>query len=247
MKEGTEGQGSNQISSTDSAPAQLEGGGPRGNGPKRSRQARRGEKQKLKESELEDQLKLSGSLVSNLERKVIELENSNKILRRGSFSGPVDSGEGGGGNSLKDEAGENCNFINKGNPHLGFDQSTLRPNLPRSAMGYELHNIRESIRNVELEQLKSRIHVKNIEIHILNKKQANTVPAQCGPTNNSASMQPTGSNHAQTPLNNSTSTQFTEHNQAQMPFRSHQPVNYPYNIPNMQPHLNHTYNPSHDM
>ena len=241
VKEGTERQGSNQISSTDSAPAQLEGGGPRGNGPKPSRQAKRGEKQKLKESELEEQLKLSRSLVSNLERKVIELENSNKILRRGSFSSIVDSG----GNMLKDETGENCNFINKGNPHLGFDQSALRPNLPRSTMEHELHNIRESIRNVELEQLKSRI--QNIELHILNQKQANTVPAQCGPINNSASMQPIGSNHVQIPLNNSTSAQFTEHSQAQMPFRSHQPVNYSYNIPNMQPHLNHTYNPSHDM
>ena len=58
---------------------------------------------------------------------------------------------------LKDETGENCNFINKGNPHLGFDQSTLRPNLPRSTMEHEQHNIRESIRNVELEQLKSGV------------------------------------------------------------------------------------------
>ena len=40
-------------------------------------------KKQLKESEQEEQLKMSRSLISNLEKKVLELENSNKILRGG--------------------------------------------------------------------------------------------------------------------------------------------------------------------
>ena len=91
MKERTEGQGSNQIPLIDSAQAQLEEGGSKRNGPKPRRQHRKDEKQNLKDSEQEEQLKFTRCFISTLERKVIELENSNKILRMGSLSRSLDS------------------------------------------------------------------------------------------------------------------------------------------------------------
>ena len=48
----------------------------------KQRQHRKIEKPKLKDSEQEEQLKLACSLISNLERKVGELENTNRILNQ---------------------------------------------------------------------------------------------------------------------------------------------------------------------
>ena len=51
------------------------------NGKQTSKQNKRTEKSKLKEGDQEEQLKLARSLISNLERKVGELENTIGILR----------------------------------------------------------------------------------------------------------------------------------------------------------------------
>ena len=48
---------------------------------KDTKQPRRGSKQRLKENEQEQQLTLARSVISNFERKVSELDNSNKILK----------------------------------------------------------------------------------------------------------------------------------------------------------------------
>ena len=48
---------------------------------------KKGDKQKLKYSDQEKQLKLARSLISNMERKINDLENSNRILRRGALLG----------------------------------------------------------------------------------------------------------------------------------------------------------------
>ena len=45
------------------------------------------DKSKLKEEEHEEQLNLARSLISNLERKVRELQNTNQILRQGLITG----------------------------------------------------------------------------------------------------------------------------------------------------------------
>ena len=75
----------------DSAGAHLEEGGSKGNGPKPRRQPRKDEKQNLKDSEQEEQLKFARCLISNLEGKVIELEISITILRMGSLLRSLDS------------------------------------------------------------------------------------------------------------------------------------------------------------
>ena len=62
--------------------ADLQGGANRKAGKQNSKQTKKTEKSKLKEDEQEEQLKLARSLISNLERKVGELENSNRILRQ---------------------------------------------------------------------------------------------------------------------------------------------------------------------
>ena len=50
--------------------------------PKGTKQPRRGSKQKVKENEMEEQLTLARSLISNLERKKGELESSITIMKR---------------------------------------------------------------------------------------------------------------------------------------------------------------------
>ena len=62
--------------------ADLQGGANRKASKQNSKQTKKTEKSKLKEDEQEEQLKLACSLISNLERKVGELENSNQILRQ---------------------------------------------------------------------------------------------------------------------------------------------------------------------
>ena len=77
----------NKIKNTD-----LPQNGEKGTGksvPKPNKQSKKGDKSKLKEIEREEQLKLARSLINNLERKVNELENSNRILRRDYFMGGI--------------------------------------------------------------------------------------------------------------------------------------------------------------
>ena len=52
-----------------------------------SKQNKRVDKSKLKEEEHEEQLNPARSLISNLERKVGELQNTNQILRQGLITG----------------------------------------------------------------------------------------------------------------------------------------------------------------
>ena len=62
--------------------ADLQGGANRKVSKQNSKQSKKTEKSKLKEDKQEEQLKLARSLISNLEQKVGELENSNRILRQ---------------------------------------------------------------------------------------------------------------------------------------------------------------------
>ena len=49
---------------------------------KQNRQQKKEGKQKIKESEQEEQLKLAKSVINSLERKLDELENSNKLMKQ---------------------------------------------------------------------------------------------------------------------------------------------------------------------
>ena len=91
------GRGSNLPTSMDPAVSQPAEDGAKRNGSRSNRQSKKGEKQKLKDCEQEEQLKLARSLIGNLERKIIELENSNKILRREVLSSSLDMGGVGNG------------------------------------------------------------------------------------------------------------------------------------------------------
>ena len=67
----------------DPAVSQSAEDGAKRNGSRSNRQSKKGEQQKLKDCEQEEQLKLARSLIGNLERKIIELENSNKKVQVG--------------------------------------------------------------------------------------------------------------------------------------------------------------------
>ncbi|MEW8546326.1 MAG: hypothetical protein AB2693_22645 [Candidatus Thiodiazotropha sp.] len=174
VQEVGEAEGLENISATNRVPVQTEEGGVKNYGSKQNKQSRKGEKHKLKDSEQEEQLKLARSLIGNLERKVIELENSNKILRREALAGSTDLGV----NGIKDNVGDFTHPSNKGSAHIEHDSCKVHATHPQSVMERDLQNIRESIRNVELEQLRSRVH--NIELHILNQSRLNDVPPRGG-------------------------------------------------------------------
>ena len=104
---------------------------------------------------------MSRSLISNLERKVIELENSNKILRREVLSIPSELG---GNHDINVKHGETSNFPQNVSSDSRHEQGDVQPTPSVSALERELQGVRESVRSIELEQLKSRI--QNIELQV---------------------------------------------------------------------------------
>ena len=128
--------------------------------PKSNKQSKKVDKSNLKENEQEEQLKLAKSLINNLERKVNELENSNRILRREVLLG---------GNEVSDPPSNNAG-------HASVTQDTLNhfPHPPRSVIEQEVSNLRENIRNIEMEQLKTRI--QHIELCLMSQKLSPGMP-----------------------------------------------------------------------
>ena len=128
--------------------------------PKSNKQSKKVDKSNLKENEQEEQLKLAKSLINNLERKVNELENSNRILRREVLLG---------GNEVSDPPSNNAG-------HASMTQDTLNhfPHPPRSVIEQEVLNLRENIRNIEMEQLKTRI--QHIEMCLMSQKLSPGMP-----------------------------------------------------------------------
>ena len=157
---------------------QGRGGGAKRNGVKQNKQSKSGEKRQLKESEQEEQLKMSRSLISNLERKVIELENSNKILRREVLSIPSELG---GNHDINVKPRETSNFPQNVFSDRRHEQGAVQPTPSVSALERELQGVRESVLSMELEQLKSRI--QNIEVQVLSHRLAMDVSARGGRTN----------------------------------------------------------------
>ena len=116
---------------------------------------KKGDKQKLKTSEQEEQLKLARSMISNLERKINDLENSNRILRREVLST--------NDNNTRDEN------IQPSVPQTGSSFINQVPYVPLNPTSeQEFRNLRDNLRNVELEQLKLRI--QNMELSLLHQR-----------------------------------------------------------------------------
>ena len=113
-----------------------------------SKQTKKIDKSKFKD-EQDEQLKLARSLISNLERKVGELENTNRILRQdlntnlSTIKTQIDQ-------PLPGFPRDNNNTGNPSN--IGIPQ--MRPEI-------DLRDIKENLRSIELEQIRARI--QNIE------------------------------------------------------------------------------------
>ena len=122
---------------------------------------KKGDKQKLKYSEQEEQLKLARSMISNMERKINDLENSNRILRRDALLGNH--------KKVGDE-------VNDSTTQEGSALRSLMPDMPpHSHLEQELRFFRENLRNVELEQLKMKF--QNTEMLLLQcQKQLSNLP-----------------------------------------------------------------------
>ena len=132
--------------------------------PKPNKQSKKGDKSKLKEIEQEEQLKLARSLINNLERKVNELENSNRILRRDVLYG---------GNQMHSNQGEPNEALNQIPIPLGTCNHSPIP--PQSVMEQDFKKFKENIRSKELEQLKTRNAIQSIEI-LIHQKHSSGVP-----------------------------------------------------------------------
>ena len=209
--------------SLDLAPTQTGegGGGQNGMGLSKISNQKGVKKKQLKESEQEEQLKMSRSLISNLERKVLELENSNKILRGEVLSIPSELG---GNHDINVKHGETSNFPQNVFSDRRHEQGAVQPTPSVSALERELQGVCESVRSKELEQLKSRI--QNIELQVLSQRLAVDVSARGGPTN-AQWVHPQGPGQAYAP------SLFLYH------------TNVPYQIPGVPPFSKQPYVPSH--
>ena len=103
-------------------------------------------KHKLKETEMEEQLKLARSLINNVERKLGEVQNSNKILK------------------------QEINLIKTGAAESGVAQPMATPEVhaipaeplkerPSEVDDSQFMHLRDQVRNLELEMVKHRLLV----------------------------------------------------------------------------------------
>lgn len=174
--EGTELQGRSRASKSDAK--------------SNTKQSKRVNKQKIKGGELEEQLTLAKSVISNLERKNGELENTNKILKMQINS--LDLHAANKSPSNLSQAVSWCD-LNKVDPNLqpnptcsheqAKQQSSFHtPNLlpPENSQSgsnvQSLNLIKDQLHNLEVEMVRSRLH--NIE---LNLQQQRMQPFQCIP------------------------------------------------------------------
>ena len=111
------------------------------NGKQTSKQNKRTEKSKLKEGEQEEQLKLARSLISNLERKVGELENTIGILRQSQFMGSCANNQ----SNVHVQAEQAGNIPTQGSiPNMGVPA----PNVER-----DLLSLKENLKRYEVEHM----------------------------------------------------------------------------------------------
>ena len=127
---------------------------------KQNRGQRRGCKQKVKESEQEQQLILAKSVINNLERQKNELENSNKLLKQEI-------------NLFKSEVPQK---ENRNPTEQRLNVSTvvpqIHPAIPATEQydhHKELNLLRKQLENIEMELMKSRI--SNLETCIQQQRQ----------------------------------------------------------------------------
>ena len=130
----------------------LGGGTNSKTGKQTSRQTKKTDKLKLKEGEQEEQLKLARSLISNLERKVGELENTNRILRQDLIATSLSSNNPNNDNVHGYSHQQNNTASNANNPSAQVPSPTYEK---------DLLSMREHLRNLELDQM--RIRILNIE------------------------------------------------------------------------------------
>ena len=112
---------------------------------------KKGDKQKLKYSDQEKQLKLARSMISNMGRKINGLENSNRILRRDALLGNHKKV----GDEIKNSTSQEGSAL----------RSLMLDMPPHSHLEQEFRFFRENLRNVELEQLKMKF--QNTEMLLL--------------------------------------------------------------------------------
>ena len=148
---------------TSSGAVKTSGGGtnPKA-GKQTSRQNKKSDKSKLKEGKQEEQLKLARSLISNLERKVVELENSNRILRQDLIAPSSSS--------------NNQNNVNTHTPPSNIamsKDSDVKVQVPPRTLENDIRNMKEHLNCLELEQMKARI--LNIENHIQTQTRLNAM------------------------------------------------------------------------
>ena len=121
---------------------------------KPNKQQKRIGKQKMKENEQDEQLKLAKSVINNLERKLIEVENSNRLMKQ----------------ELNLVRGENN--LN-GNDPVTNQHNIGRPEVQQNARqegvsNYDLNQIKDQVRNLELEAIKSRLY--SLELSVLQQR-----------------------------------------------------------------------------
>ena len=121
-----------------------------------SKQNKRVDKRKLKEEEHEEQLNLARSLISNLERKVGELQNTNYILRQGLITGSASANQNNNtpvpmeqsySNSIGKDPSIRKNIANRGTPYSSIEKDIMI--LKESLRGLEMEHMRARIQNME--------------------------------------------------------------------------------------------------
>lgn len=127
---------------------------------------------KVKENEQEEELKLARSLLNNYERKITELQNSVRILRRETLVGSLDRHS----NLVPENINNMDSSHNTHSPSSGSNSHTTVPSQP--AMQQEITALKESIRIIELDQLKSRVSA--IENQIMSQMRTASVPISNG-------------------------------------------------------------------
>ena len=114
----------------------------------KAKQTRKIAKHKIKEAEQEEQLKLAKSVIHNLERKLSEVENSNKLMRQELSLVKIEKGEGIVNNETTQKTVQPvCT------DEMGHGQTPTN----RHQTQIEMHSLKERITSLEMENLKNRI------------------------------------------------------------------------------------------
>ena len=144
------------------------------------KQNKRVDKSKLKEEEHEEQLNLARSLISNLERKVGELQDTNQILRQGLITGSTSGnqnnnihvqGEQSFSNSIGRDPSIRENIANGGTPYSSIEKDIMI--LKESLRGLEMEHMRARIQNMEQSmQIQSQLNA----LHTCTSRNTGYIP-----------------------------------------------------------------------